>query len=134
MMILLVLFGGAISGGGLLREVTWAVVLFVVLTIFLVRPLIGWISLAGRDQPADEKAVISFFGILGLGSAYYLAYGLGHASFEQPNLLWGAVGLVMLCSIVLHGVTVTPVMRHLDRRRSPSHSPREGSTALEADL
>jgi hypothetical protein len=71
MMILLVLFGGAISGGGLLREVTWAVVLFVVLTIFLVRPLIGWISLAGRDQPADEKVVISFFGIRGLSLLWH---------------------------------------------------------------
>ena len=27
------------------------------------------------------------------------------------------MGLIVLISIVLHGVTVTPVMRHLDRRR-----------------
>jgi sodium/hydrogen antiporter len=134
MMILLVLFGGALSGGGLLQEVTGPVVLFATLTIFLVRPLAGWLSLAGCEEPAAEKGVIAFFGIRGLGSAYYLAYGLGHASFEQPKLLWSAVGLVVLCSIVLHGVTVTPVMRRLDRQRSRSNSPREGSTAPEADL
>jgi NhaP-type Na+/H+ or K+/H+ antiporter len=128
MMILLVLFGGAISGGGLFQEVTWAAVLFAVLTIFLVRPIIGWISLAGRDQPADEKVVIAFFGIRGLGTGYYLAYSLGAASFEQPNLLWSAAGLIVLGSIILHGVTVTPVMRHLDRRRQRLNTTPAGST------
>jgi NhaP-type Na+/H+ or K+/H+ antiporter len=68
-------------------------------------------------MPADEKAVIAFFGIRGLGSAYYLAYGLGVATFERPDLLWSALGLVILISVVLHGATVTPVMRYLDRRR-----------------
>ena len=85
--------------------------------MFLVRPLSGWISLLGRDQRRDEKAVISFFGIRGLGSTYYLAYGLGHAKFEQPDLLWSTTGLIVLISILLHGTTVTPVMRYLDRQR-----------------
>jgi NhaP-type Na+/H+ or K+/H+ antiporter len=118
MMILLVVLGGAITGGGLLAEVTWPVVAFALATLFLVRPLSGWIGLWGRPEPADEKAVIAFFGIRGLGSVYYLAYALGRAPFEEPGLLWSAVGLIILISIVLHGVTVTPVMRRLDRRRT----------------
>jgi len=133
MMILLVLFGGAISGGGLLQELTWSVVLFALLTIFVVRPLTAWVSLMGGSQPADEKAVIAFFGIRGLGSAYYLAYGLGHAAFEAPNLLWSAIGLVVLISVVLHGATVTPIMRHLDRRRQRNASPQDGARRLPDD-
>jgi NhaP-type Na+/H+ or K+/H+ antiporter len=117
MMILLVIFGGAITSGALFEPVSWSVVLFALVTIFLIRPLVGWVSLAGSSLPNDEKAVISFFGIRGLGSAYYLAYGLGHAPFEAPQLLWGAIGLVVLISVVLHGATVTPTMRYLDRRR-----------------
>jgi NhaP-type Na+/H+ or K+/H+ antiporter len=117
MMILLVLFGGAITGGGLFQAISFEVVVYALLAIFIVRPLCGWISLLGRDQCFDEKAVISFFGIRGLGSAYYLAYGLGHAKFEQPDLLWSTTGLIVLISILLHGVTVTPVMRYLDRQR-----------------
>jgi NhaP-type Na+/H+ or K+/H+ antiporter len=123
MMVLLVILGGALSGGGLLRAVSWPVVGFALLTLFLVRPLSGWISLWGRPEAADEKAVIAFFGIRGLGSVYYLAYALGQAPFEAPDLLWSAMGLIVLISIVLHGVTVTPVMRYLDRRRGPA-SPR----------
>ena len=117
MMMLLVLFGGAIADGGLFRAVSFEVVVYALLAVFLVRPLSGWISLLGRDQRLDEKAVISFFGIRGLGSAYYLAYGLGHAKFEQPDLLWSTTGLIVLISILLHGTTVTPVMRYLDRQR-----------------
>jgi NhaP-type Na+/H+ or K+/H+ antiporter len=117
LMILLVLFGGAVSVGGLLDELTWSAVLFALLTIFLVRPLIAWISLVGSSRPFDEKAVIAVFGIRGVGSFYYLAYGLGHASFERPGLLWSALGLVVLISVLLHGSTVTPVMRVLDGRR-----------------
>jgi NhaP-type Na+/H+ or K+/H+ antiporter len=117
MMVLLVIFGSSIASGGLFETLSWSVVLFALLAIFLIRPLVGWISLAGSPQSNDEKAVISFFGIRGLGSAYYLAYGLGHAPFEVPHLLWSAIGLVVLISVVLHGATVTPTMRYLDRRR-----------------
>jgi sodium/hydrogen antiporter len=60
---------------------------------------------------------VAFFGIRGLGSVYYLAYGLGRAPFEKPDLLWGTIGLVILISVFLHGATVTPAMRYLDRRR-----------------
>ena len=112
------LFGAAITGANLLGAVDWAVAAFALLTLFLVRPATAWISLLGRSEPAVERAVIAFFGIRGIGSAYYLAYGLGHADFEQEPRLWSAVALTVLISIGLHGMTVTPVMRWLDRRAS----------------
>ncbi|MHC1999613.1 cation:proton antiporter [Methylobacterium sp. CM6241] len=115
MMILLVGFGLAI-GGGLLRDLTWAGVAFALLVIFVVRPLCGWISLFGHDQPAAERAVISIFGIRGLGTIYYLAYASGHAAFEGASLLWSTAGLTILLSIVLHGVSVSPILGFLDRR------------------
>ncbi len=126
MMVLLVAFGGAASAGGLFQGLGWPVVVFALVVIFFVRPVAGWISLAGAPHPAGEKAVISFFGIRGLGSAYYLAYGLGHGRFENPDLLWSAIGLVMLISILLHGATVTPAMRHLDSRRKRVPATRRG--------
>jgi NhaP-type Na+/H+ or K+/H+ antiporter len=42
---------------------------------------------------------------------------LGQAEFDQPATLWVTVCLVVLVSIVVHGVTVTPAMRFLDRQR-----------------
>jgi NhaP-type Na+/H+ or K+/H+ antiporter len=122
MMVLLVLLGGAITGAGLFRGLTWEAVAFALLAIFVARPLSGWIGLAGVTRPASERAVISFFGIRGLGSVYYLSYALGKAPFEAPDLLWATLGLTIVISIVLHGITVTPVMRWLDRNAERLHS------------
>ena len=63
-----------------------------------------------------EKLTIAFFGIRGVGSIYYLAYGLNHMEVEGAERLWSIAGLVILVSILLHGLTVTPIMRLLDRR------------------
>jgi sodium/hydrogen antiporter len=125
MMVLLVLLGGAITGGGLFRALTWQGVAFALIALFVVRPLSGWIGLAGTACPPAERAVVSFFGIRGLGSVYYLAFALQAAAFEAPDLLWSTMGLTIVISIVLHGMTVTPVMRRLDAasrrdRRAPS--------------
>ncbi|WP_373690544.1 hypothetical protein [Sphingobium sp. DEHP117] len=60
---------------------------------------------------------LAFFGIRGVGSFYYLAYGLNHMPMSAGERLWAIVGLVALFSILLHGLTVTPVMRQLDRRQ-----------------
>ncbi|MFL5161259.1 MAG: cation:proton antiporter [Microvirga sp.] len=117
MMVLLVLLGGAMTGGNLLAALTWQAVAFGLLALFVVRPLAGWIGLIGTDPPFGEKAAISFFGIRGIGSIYYLAYALQHAKFDIGHLLWSTAGFIILVSIVLHGITVTPTMRRLDYRR-----------------
>ncbi|MFY9292153.1 MAG: cation:proton antiporter [Methylorubrum rhodinum] len=116
MMVLLVGFGAALFGGGLLLELSWQSLIYAGLALLVVRPLCGWLSLLGSDRPRSERAVISFYGIRGLGTVYYLAYGLSHASFEQPGLLWATASITILLSILLHGATVTPVLRVLDRR------------------
>lgn len=116
MMVLLVGFGAALAGGGLLKALTWQGVAFALLALFVVRPVCGWLSLLGSGRPAVERAVISFFGIRGLGTIYYMAYGMHHAAFEQAELLWSVAGLTILISILLHGVTVTPTLRFIDHR------------------
>jgi NhaP-type Na+/H+ or K+/H+ antiporter len=117
MMVLLVLLGGAMTGGNLFNALTWEAAAFGLLAIFVVRPLAGWIGLIGTDPPPGEKIAISFFGIRGLGSIYYLAYAMHHAKFDNMHLLWSTVGFIILVSIVLHGITVTPAMRRLDHQR-----------------
>jgi len=115
MMLLLVLFGGMVAHAGLLGHVDWWVLLFAAATILIIRPLAGLISLAGSCIPWREKLVISFFGIRGMGSIYYLAFALNQTAFPDAARLWSIIGLVVLISIVLHGVTVTPALHVLDR-------------------
>ena len=96
---------------------TWQAAAFGLLALFVVRPLSGWIGLIGTDPPTGEKAAISFFGIRGIGSIYYLAYALQHAKFDNARPALEHNRFIILVSIVLHGITVTPTMRRLDLRR-----------------
>lgn len=117
MMALLVAFGGALSTGGLLGALSWEGIAFGSIALFIVRPLSGWIGMAGVVLPSDKKAVISVYGIRGVGSIYYLAYAMGHGGFSDGHRIWSVVAFVILVSIVMHGATASPVMAWLDRRR-----------------
>lgn len=122
MMLLLVLFGGIVTFGGLLAPFNWPMLFFVAGVLLVARPAAGLLSLVGSKLPWREQLVISFFGIRGIGSIYYLAFALNHAAFADPRRLWAIVGGVVLASILLHGITVTPALRLLDRwqRRRPA--------------
>jgi NhaP-type Na+/H+ or K+/H+ antiporter len=115
MMVLLLLFGGALVSG-LLSSVGWTEIAVALVILLVIRPLTGWIGLLGHKADRSEKLTLAFFGIRGVGSIYYLAYGLNHVEATDAERLWGLVGLVVLFSIVLHGLTVTPIMRSLDRQ------------------
>ncbi len=114
MMALLLAFGGALAEG-LLAPVGWVEVGAAILILFVIRPLTGMIGMHGLEATRGEKLSIAFFGIRGVGSFYYLAYGLNHGNFAEADSLWTILGLVVALSIVLHGLTVTPLMRWLDR-------------------
>lgn len=125
MMMMLVVFGGTMTGGDLFQSLTWGAVAFGLLALFVVRPLSGWLGLAGAGLPVTERAVISFYGIRGLGSVYYVAYALQKAEFEEVGLLWSTLGFIVAVSIFLHGSTVTPAMRYIDWRKERGHTARE---------
>jgi NhaP-type Na+/H+ or K+/H+ antiporter len=116
----LVLFGGALAGGLLapLTPVDAAVGLAIVL---VVRPVTGLLGLFGTELAWPSRAIVATFGIRGIGSFYYLAYALNQSSFQEIELLvaadrlWALLGFVVLTSILLHGITASPVMDALER-------------------
>jgi sodium/hydrogen antiporter len=116
MMALLLVFGGALLEG-LLAPLGIRDIFYVSLLILIVRPLTGLIGLIGLRAASSEKWTLAFFGIRGVGSIYYLAYGLNHLAIDSAHRLWSIVGLAVLVSILLHGLTVTPAMRWLDRQQ-----------------
>lgn len=115
MMVLLLLFGGALVSG-LLNSVSLTDALIALVILLVIRPITGLIGLTSHRADRSEKLTLAFFGIRGVGSIYYLAYGLNHIHVDAAERLWGLLGLVVLFSIVLHGLTVTPIMRLLDQQ------------------
>ncbi|MEN0074932.1 MAG: sodium:proton antiporter [Paracraurococcus sp.] len=116
MMVLLLLFGGALISG-LLAAISWVEAGLALAILLVIRPVAGLIGLAGFRAERGEKLTLAFFGIRGVGSLYYLAYGMNRMEVAEAEHLWGFVGLVVLLSILLHGLTVTPIMRSLDRQQ-----------------
>ena len=110
--VLLILFGGCLVSG-ILDALTWKMALFAIGFVFIVRPLTGLIGLYKRDIHIKEKLAISFFGIRGMGSIFYLAFAFHEATFEHQDELWAVVAFTILLSIIVHGISSTPIMKHL---------------------
>lgn len=115
MMILLVLFGGALAGP-VLDGLTWGMAFATVLILFCIRPLAGMLCLLGSPLRQSERTVVSLFGIRGVGSFYYLAYAGNVADFRQIDMVWTLVSFVVLVSVFAFGMMSSPMMGWLDRR------------------
>lgn len=116
-MLLLVLFGGALANG-LMDSLRWSDALIGLGILMVVRPVAGMIALAGAPYPWRERWLMSVLGIRGVGSIYYIAYGINHGQFGDSERLWAITGFIILASIVIHGVTATPALRRLARWRA----------------
>lgn len=116
MMTLLVLFGGSLAGP-LLDGLTWPLVAAGAVILLVIRPLAGMIGLFGSAMPLREQAIVSTFGIRGVGSFYYLAYATAAAEFSGIDTAWTLTAFVVLVSILLHGTTSGVAMAWLDHRR-----------------
>ena len=110
--VLLVFFGGTLVSG-ILEPLTLAMVVFCCAFILLIRPLSAYLSLTKSGVHFKEKLAISFFGIRGMGSVYYLAFALTYTAFDHQREMWAIVALTLLLSIVMHGLTATSVMNYL---------------------
>jgi NhaP-type Na+/H+ or K+/H+ antiporter len=116
MMLLLVLFGGAIANG-LLASLTWTDVGIGLLILLVVRPAAGLVAMIGSPHRLRERALLAFLGIRGIGSVYYVAYALNHGEFGDSERLWAMVGFIIAASIVIHGITASPLLMRLASRR-----------------
>ena len=95
-------------------------IVYLMLLFFLVRPLAVWLGLAGLHMPRDQKLLIAWFGIRGIGSIYYLLYAIGHGLLQAPltQLMLSIVLSAVAVSIVVHGISVTPLMKLYSARRN----------------
>jgi NhaP-type Na+/H+ or K+/H+ antiporter len=99
----------------------WAVVLYSALLVALVRPL-SVLAVVRRGTVArSQRQLLAWFGIRGVGSLFYLAYVVEHGVAGTLAEEMTAVVLAGIAtSIVLHGVSATPLMTRYQRRRNPA--------------
>ncbi|MBH8555355.1 sodium:proton antiporter [Nostocaceae cyanobacterium CENA357] len=102
--------------------------LLVAISLFLIiRPLGVWISTISK-RPLDSyrrklhpiaRLLFGWFGIRGVGSLYYLAYAFGHGleGAAAEKIAWITYTTIII-SVVLHGITATPLMKLYERKIS----------------
>ena len=111
--IVLLLFGGSLVNG-ILEHLTLKMAVFGISFLFIIRPLTSLIALIGTKLHIKEKMAISFFGIRGIGSFFYLAFALSTTYFSFANELWSLVSFIVLISIIIHGITASSVMKKIE--------------------
>jgi NhaP-type Na+/H+ or K+/H+ antiporter len=117
------LVGGMLSLG----YFSWEALGIAALLFLVVRPLSVHVGLIGSDASALHRNLMAWFGIRGIGSIYYLTYAIRHdLSVELAQRLTALVLTVVAASIVVHGVSATPLMEFYNarlkgRRREAGH-------------
>ena len=88
--------------------------------LFLViRPLAVFAGLAGTGTRGERLWLIGWFGVRGVGSIYYLSHAVGHG---LPDELARTLAGLVLWPVVVHGVSVTPLMDWYAARRGKAGS------------
>ncbi|HUQ57014.1 cation:proton antiporter [Lentzea sp.] len=114
--VIVFLLGGA-AVSGLLAGLRWSEIGVAAAVLLLVRPAAGWIGLLRGKTGPRERTVIAFFGVRGVGSLFYITYALQKGDFADHGTIWRIVGLVVIGSVLIHGLSASPVMWFLDRKR-----------------
>lgn len=108
--------------GALLTEVDLSADLlwFIPLLFLVVRPVAVYLGLWGTRMERPQRRLIAWFGIRGIGSMYYLMYAISHDLDETTaNRLASITIAVVVASVVVHGISVTPLMNRYERKRRP---------------
>lgn len=110
----LVIIVGAMLSYTVLPDATWW---FLPLLFLLIRPFSVWAGLRGLPCSGLQLGMMSWFGVRGIGSIYYLMFAVNHGLPRALAEQLAALTLsVVATSIVVHGISVTPLMRYYTRR------------------
>jgi len=101
----------------LLQDLTLGLAMIAVALLVVVRPVAGWISLAGSRLHGRDRWVVAVYGVRGVGSIYYLAYAAGKIEFVDEGPLWALVSFTILLSTLGHGFTAGFALEGVSRRK-----------------
>jgi len=119
-MLLILLIGGMMFTDSW----SWRAVALAVFLFLVARPVSVLASLLGTRTSWPIRGMVGWFGVRGIGSLYYLMYAIQHGLPEVLALeLIQLTLIVVTLSILVHGVSVKPMMGRFWRHRKnlPHH-------------
>ena len=128
MLLCFVLFGSALSAGLSAVSIGPALAL-AALVVFAIRPPVLGLVLAKARMSWEAHAFVSWFGPRGLNSLL-LVLLVVQAGVAESEVLFAAVGVVVLASVAIHGATAVPATAWYGRKaQSETLSEERESTA-----
>ena len=88
----------------------WRAIWFALALFFVIRPVSAQIFLLKTPTGWRQRLLMSWFGIRGIGSLYYLSYALNHGFDENVVDVVGVTISVVALSILVHGFSTQPVI------------------------
>jgi sodium/hydrogen antiporter len=90
----------------------------------VIRPVSVAMALFGSRISMPQRRLIGWFGIRGIGSIYYLAYAVNHGlNADLAQTLSALTLLVIAVSVVVHGISVTPLMKRYQAQQPVAQKP-----------
>lgn len=106
-------------GASLATHFSVAGVLIGAILIFGIRPLMCALGLIGTSTTPIQRVLISWFGIRGIGSLYYVAYAATHGLDRSNASLIADICLsAVALSILMHGMSSQHLMTLYERQRA----------------
>ena len=97
----------------------WPELAFALVMAIAVRPLAVLAVVRRPALQGSQRQLVAWFGIRGIGSLYYLLFVLEHnVTGGLAQRLVSATLVCVAASIVLHGVSATPLMARHQRRKA----------------
>lgn len=113
---IVLLVGGLLTKSLLPREAAW----FVPLLFLMIRPVSVGFGLLGTRMSRAQRRLTSWLGIRGIASIYYLMFAVTHGLTEPlARPLIGITLTTIATSIVVYGISVTPLMNRYAAVRGP---------------
>ncbi len=111
--LLILLIGGTLF----LSSWSWRAVGLALFLFVIARPISVIVGLLGTRSAWRIRGMTAWFGVRGIGSLYYLMYAIQHGLPETLALeLIQLTLIVVTLSILLHGISVKPMMGRFWRR------------------
>jgi len=103
---------------------SWRAVGLALFLFGVARPVSVFIGLLGTRTSWPIRGMAGWFGVRGIGSLYYLMYAIQHGLPEDLALdLVGLTLIAVTLSILIHGISVKPLMRVFSRHRERRPGP-----------
>jgi sodium/hydrogen antiporter len=111
--VLVLLIGGTLFT----NSWSWKAVSIALFLFIIARPISVLIGLISTTASWRIRGMTAWFGVRGIGSLYYLMYAIQHGLSEKLALELTQITLIVVTlSIILHGISVKPLMERFWRR------------------